>query len=624
MPDSRAERRLVAILSGDVAGYSRLMAADEDATVRTLAAYREQVAALVREHRGTLADFTGDAFLAEFPAAQDAVACALELQRVLAARNAALALQTRLEFRLGVHLGDVRHEDGRLFGNDVNIAARLHALADPGGLCISDFVRHEVATSLGLAVEDLGERELKNIAERVHVFRVDVAVPAAKRALRAGPRRRLRIALVTALALVAAIVVALVASWPRPLGLVLDLAGVSALPVNPPLPDEPSLVVLPFQNLSGDPEQEYFSDGITEDLTTDLSRLRQLFVIARNSAFTYKGKAVNVEQVGRELGVRYVVEGSVQKSGERVRITVQLIDATSGFHVWSERYDRELGDVFALQSEITAGVLQSLRIRIREAETERAQRKPTESLSAWDAHLRAIPPFFTLTRAGFAEARRWLDRAIELDPRYADAHAMRGGLYATEYRVLWSRDPELIAKARVEGLRALELDPESAQAHMCLANAAAVSGRHEKALALYRRASELDPNWEPPHLGLAISLLNLGRYPEALGELRRALRLNPRNPMAPGVLGIINLAAGRKDEGAAQLEASRAYSRDNLPARVALAGLYESEGRHAEARGLVAEIRDVNPTLGAADAASVLPPALREAWTEHLRRAGMP
>ena len=312
------ERKLAAILSADVVGYSRLMAEDEAATIRTLNAYREEIALLVAQHRGRVVDTPGDNVLAEFPTALDAVRCAVEIQGVLRARNASLPAERRMDFRIGVHMGDVAVEEGRVYGDGVNIAARLEALAEAGGICISATVREQVRNKLDVGYVDLGDQTIKNIPEQVHVYRIQPRSEPeglARGSVSRGKRRsRLRAALVAAAAVLLLLGVGLWASWPRPLGLLIDLAGVSGPPVDPPLPDKPSIVVLPFANMSGDPEQEYFSDGITEDLTTELARNPYLFVISRNSAFTYKGKSVKVEDVGRELGVRYVLEGSVRKA----------------------------------------------------------------------------------------------------------------------------------------------------------------------------------------------------------------------------------------------------------------------------------------------------------------------
>ncbi|MHC4225781.1 MAG: adenylate/guanylate cyclase domain-containing protein, partial [Planctomycetota bacterium] len=327
-------------------GYSRLMAEDEAATIRTLTDYREDIAMRVRQHRGRVVDAPGDNLLAEFPTALDAVRCAVETQGVLRALNASLPDERRMDFRIGVHMGDVAAEGERIYGDGVNIAARLEALAEAGGVCISATVHEQVRNKLDAGFTDLGDHTVKNIPDQVRVYRVQPrGQPGAPARASTPPDerpRRLRTALVATAAVLLLLALGLWASWPRPLGLLIDLAGVSGPPVNPPLPEKPSIVVLPFANMSGDPQQEYFSDGITEELITDLAGIPELFVISRNSAFTYKGQPVKVRDVGRDLGVRYVLEGTVRKVEGRVRITAQLIDATSGFHLWSESYDREL------------------------------------------------------------------------------------------------------------------------------------------------------------------------------------------------------------------------------------------------------------------------------------------
>jgi adenylate cyclase len=413
---ANADRKLAAILCADIAGYARLMEDDGEATVRTLRVWREQIGALVGEHRGRIADFSGDNFLAEFPTARDAVACAIEIQRVLRARNAGLPAERRMEFRIGAHLGDVQSEGERLFGDGVNIAARLQTLAEPGGICLSAAVHEQVRSKLGLVCEDLGEHALKNIASPVRAYRLRVpdAPPQAAQPSAPHPSRTRTIAFVAALAIALA-GIGIWAAWPRLLGVAFDAAGI--LPgEQPALPDKPSIAVLPFANMSGDPEQEYFADGITEDLTTVLSQTSTLFVIARNSAFAYKGRAVKVEDVGRELGVRYVLEGSVRRAGERVRITAQLIETASGFHVWSESYDRGLEDVFAVQSEIAERVFVATGAPIMEAELDRIRRKPTASLTAYDAYAKGMYHFGRIRVRDMAEARRWFERAVELDP----------------------------------------------------------------------------------------------------------------------------------------------------------------------------------------------------------------
>ncbi len=448
------ERKLAAILSADVVGYSRLIAEDEAATVRTLRTYREQIGALIGEHRGRLADFSGDNFLAEVPTALDAVGCAIEIQRVLRARNAGLPAEHKMEFRIGAHLGDVRVEDGRIFGDGVNIAARLEGLAEPGGICISATVHDQVRNKLDVGYVDRGDQTVKNIPDQVHVYEVRLDPGSTASPLPA--RRPWRVAALIASAVVAVCALGIWMTWPRVLGLGAQVLGL--IPSDQPaLPDKPSIVVLPFANMSGDAEQEYFADGMTEDLTTDLSRNPDLFVISRNSAFSYKGESPRVEDVGRELGVRYVLEGSVRRAADRVRITAQLIDATTGFHVWSERYDRALEDVFALQSEISEEILIAVGVRIDEAERARLQRKPTEDFTAYESVSRGWAHFYRFTREDHREARRLALRALELDSEYAEAFALLAGTYQVEAAQGWTLDPALLDRARELALQAIEL-----------------------------------------------------------------------------------------------------------------------------------------------------------------------
>jgi adenylate cyclase len=635
-PES-AERKLAAILSADVVGYSRLMAEDEAATVRNLTDYREEIGLLVRQHRGRVVDTAGDSLLAEFPTATDAVSCAVDVQGSLGARNATLAPERRMEFRIGVHLGEVRVEGERIYGDGVNIAARLEGLADAGGICISGTVRDQVEGKLGLRCEDLGEQSLKNIPRPVHVYRVqqrsgleEAARPPAAKRKRLG---RLRAALVATAAVLLLIGVGLWASWPRPLGLLIDIAGVSGLPVDPPLPDEPSLVVLPFANLSGDPEQEYFSDGITEDLTTELARNPFLFVISRNSAFTYKGKSVKVEEVGRELGVLYVLEGSVRKVGGRVRITAQLIDATTGGHLWSERYDRDLSEILELQSEISQEIQSAVGAEVRQAEFERVARRPTRSLSAAEVTWKAAYHLFRTTREDNQKARHLFERAVELDPGLAPAHAWLGGTYWSEFAAGWSRDPKLLDRAEELGRRAIALDPLHPLGYVTVGWAHYLRGELAEAIAAAERAIEVAPSFEVGHALRGIALVREGRLIEATPSIRQALRLSPRSPL-PGVLisvAYVNFAAGRREEGVDFLERTRAASPDSLIPRVALAAYYEQEGQHAKAAAVVQEMLRVVPDLTAERAMELIPGVERTVSSEelaqfpdNLRKAGLP
>jgi len=627
------ERRLAAILSADAVGYSRLMAEDEAGTIRTLTAYRHQISGLVSDHRGRVVDAPGDNVLAEFRTALDAVECGVEIQRVIRARNAGIPAERQMQFRVGIHMGDVAAEGDRIYGSGVNIAARLEALAEPGGICISAAVHEQVESRLDLGYEDLGEQSVKNIPKPVRVYRVQLDAGRADAPRSAGRGwARLRIAAASLASLIVLVAAALWLSWPAPLGLVLDVAGLSGPPVNPPLPDEPSIVVLPFDNMSGDPEQEYFADGITEELTTDLSQNPALFVIARNSAFTYKSAPVNVEQVGRELGVRYVLEGSVRKVGNRVRITAQLIDATTGFHLWSEAFDRDLNEIFALQTEISERITGALGMEIPRAEYERIRQAPTDSLSAYDSFFRGLRHFVEFTREGFEKSRPFFERAIELDPGFAQAHASLGATYLLEHLQGWNLDDALLDRALALGERALALDPENPVALNLIGAVLMSRGRLAEARVFAERTVEANPNWNVAHFVLALHQAQSGELLDAIRSANFALRLNPRAPAGElGAIGAAYFAAGRTDKAVELWERVRAANPDLLLSRVGLAVFYESQARHEDAQVLVQEILHVNSNLSA-ELLMELPAmrllaagaAGRAEIVEHLRSAGLP
>jgi len=620
-----AERRLAAILSADVAGYSRLMAADEDATVRRLAAYREEVALLLRQHRGRLVDFTGDNFLAEFPSALDAVQAAVEIQRAIAARNADVSPDARMEFRIGVHLGDVRIEDGRLFGDGVNIAARLEQHAPPGGLCLSAAVHEQVASRVALAYQDLGALALKNLPQPVRAWAARLpAAPVAPAPVRRGLRR----AVLAAAATLALAALGLWVSWPRPLGWLLDRMGITALPENPPLPDRPSLVVLPFANLSDDPAQEFFSDGITDELTTAFAQVPGLFVISRSSAFWYKGKATRIEDVGRELGVRYVLEGSVRRQGEQLRLSAQLSDPTRGFQIWSQRYDRDITDVFAVQSDITASIIAAVGVEIQGEVRERIRARPAETIGAYDTFLAAEGAGRGLTRRGNLESRRLYERTLELDPDYAPALAGLAGTYLKESIWCWKFDRSERERA-VELLhRALALDPSLAGAHSNLGLAELERNRPAEAIPHFERAIELAPSYEAARLGLSAAQSRNGQPLAGLRSLQEALRLTPRpQPAALSVQTFAQELAGRHEDALRTAESVRATYPEQLVTLLWLAAQYEKSGRHDEAQAVMAEVRQVNPELRADQIGECIRGLSSDGipvYQENLRRAGLP
>jgi len=598
------ERKLAAILCADVEGYSRLMADDPDATVRTLTAYREQIGSLVREHRGRIADFSGDNFLAEFPSAIEAVECAIEIQRVLGARNSNLPDHRKMQFRIGAHLGDVAVDGERIYGDGVNIAARLEGLAEPGGLCISATVHEQVRNKAAVGYVDLGDQAVKNIPDQVRVYQVDIQGTSTQTRTKAPapasgfPRR-----IALAAAMVALLGIVLWAAWPRIVGIGLGVAGLDGPPANPPLPDIPSLVVLPFVNMSGDPEQEYFSDGITEDLTNALAGHPLIFVISRNSAFTYKNQQVKVEDIGRELGVRYVLEGSVRRAGQRVRITAQLIDAISGFHKWSRQYDRDLDDIFAVQSEISEQILSAVGAEISAAELARIRAKPTDDLNAYDASTQGSALFLHYTRADVLAARALFERAVGIDPGFAAAHAALGATYSAEYLLGYSFDASLLDRALAKTDDAIRLDPGNPAAYTVRASVnMQFPDRAGRALAAADKAIALAPSFPTPHMFRGVSLAQKGEFVEALASIRKAYRLDPRaatNPAGNAGLAAVYAASGQMDKAVDLWEVARAGNADLLTARLPLIDYYMRNGDEVRARAVAAEVRSHNPHITA-------------------------
>jgi adenylate cyclase len=482
----RVERRLAAILAADVAGYSRLIGADEEGTLARLKAHRrELIDPKITEHRGRIVKTTGDGFLVEFASVVDALRCATEVQAAIAERDGAASPDSRIEFRVGIHMGDIVVEDGDIFGDGVNIAARLEGLAEPGGICVSARVQEEVAGKLDIAFDDIGEPELKNIARPVRVYRV-----AARR-----------------------------------------VAPPSAPPAALPLPDKPSVAVLPFTNMSGDPEQEFFADGIAEDVITALSRYPSLFVIARNSCFTYKGRVVDVKQIGRELGVRYVLEGGLRKAGNRIRVTAQLVEAETGKHVWAERYDRELADIFAVQDEIAEAVTVSVAPAIAHAERQRAVRKPPHNLDAWAAYQRGLWHLSHVTAGENALAEKFFRQSIELDPAFAGGHTGLAYALANAGNTFQQMDfNEAMGAAEASARRAVALDATDAEAHAVLS--ATLGGRGDIAGALLEaeHARSLSPNLASAHGALSMLLIYSGRAREGIAAHQTCARLDPRDP----------------------------------------------------------------------------------------------
>jgi adenylate cyclase len=579
-------RRLAAILSADAQGYSRLMGDDEVATIHTLAAYREVMSSFIQHYRGRVIDSPGDNFLAEFVSVVDAVQCAVEIQHELQKRNVELSPSRRMAFRIGVNLGDVIVEGERIYGDGVNIAARLEGLAVGGGICISGVVHEQVETKLPLTYTDLGEQLVKNIARPVRVFRVRLesgeAIPM----------------------------------------------GDTNENVSLPLPDKPSIAVLPFLNLSGDPEQEYFSDGITEDLITDLSKLSGLFVISRNSVFLYKKKTVKPEQVSQELGVRYILEGSVRKAGNRVRITAQLIDATTGYHLWAERYDRELQDIFAVQDEVTQKIVAALQVKLTVGEQERVKRPPTTNLEAYDCFLRGLEHYSQRTQESNSHARRMFERAVHLDPHFAAAYAVLGLTYLAEIAFQWDQSPQVIDKLLSLAQQAVTLDDSQPIAHEALAYAYLGKKQHDQAIAAAERAIALDPNSADAYQTLGDILSFAGRPEEAVTLIEKAMRLNPRYTASYlWSLGQAYRLVSRDEDAIIALQRTVARNPDHITAHVMLAVSFMELGRVPEAQAEVAEILRINPRFSLTVARERMPykdPVALEQVISKLQQAGLP
>ncbi|MEP2028145.1 MAG: tetratricopeptide repeat protein [Paracoccaceae bacterium] len=578
MTDAKTKRRLAAIVAADVVGYSGLMESDEVGTLRAVSQLIDDVISpLITDHDGRVVKLMGDGILAEFGSVVDAVNCADSWQSLMSSDHAG----SLISFRIGVNQGDIITQEDDIFGEGVNIAARLEGLAEPGGICISGAVYHEVRNRLALRYRDLGKKSVKNISEPLRVFAIE-----------------------------------------REIELDIDLS----------LPDKPSIAVLPFDNMSGDQDQEYLADGITEDLITALSKVRWLFVIARNSTFSYKGKATDIKQVGRELGVKYVMEGSLRKAGNRVRITAQLIDATNGHHVWAERYDRQIEDIFDLQDEMTQTIIGAVEPEISAVERAQVASKPPENLDAWECFQRGVWHMWSYNQADHENALRYLTKASELDPDFAPAHAYRGYVHYQSVVMHWSKDFENSLDEGMKAARkALAADERDAVAFFSIGRIYMMQGRQDDAIAALQSSISLNPSFAQAHHGLGMALCLAGRLEEAHAACDMCERLSPRDPILWASLAVQALTSIlAEDYENALMWAQRAKRHPNGTGywpHAMMAAPLAHLGRLEEANLAVQEMLAVVPTLTIGELAKTYPttePGGLEPYLQGLRLAGLP
>ena len=558
MAEERIDRRLAAIFAGDIAGYSRLMSIDEEGTLRQLKAHRKElVDPRIIEHRGRIVKTTGDGMLVEFVSVVDAVRRAVDIQRGMTDRNTHVPPEKRIQFRIGLNVGDIIIDGDDIYGDGVNVAARLEALAEPGGIMVSRVVHDQVQDKLSFGFDDLGEQTVKNIARPVGVHRIQLTDQTMPVKAATGTTERTTT-------------------------------------------DRPSIAVLPFANMSGDPEQEYFADGISEDIITGLSKLRWFFIIARNSSFAYKGKAVDVKRAARELGVRYVLEGSVRKGGNRVRITAQLIDAATGNHIWADRYDGELTDVFALQDEITRKVVAAIEPKLLEAEGVRSQNRSPEDLGAWDLVIQANSLFWRMTRTEGHAAIATLKRAIERYPDYGPAHSMLAFMLLLSQLTGWNRDESAAKQAAALAKRAPELDDSDPWVHMALGYVAFSMRRTDEAVEEFRQALELNPNFAAAHGYLGFALAMAGRSDEAIPHAEQAIQMSPQDPQNAifnTAIAVALYLAGRYPEAVAfGRKALQQRTQFTSGHRIYVASLAQA-GQVEEARESLSQLKEAFPEM---------------------------
>jgi adenylate cyclase len=627
------KRKLTAILSADVKGYSRLMGDDEEWTVRTLDTFKGVMTNVIPQHRGRVVDSTGDNLLAEFASVVDAVQAAVEIQQVLRAKNSLLPENRRMEFRIGINLGDVIEEGDRIFGDGVNIAARLEGLAEAGGICISGSAFEQIENKLPLHYDYLGEHEVKNITRPVQVYRAlmdnGVVKEVGPRPKAKGQGQRITVfGLIGALVIISGIALWQYAQRPTS---TTPQAVEKADPQKMafPLPDKPSIAVLPFANMSDDKDFEYFSDGLTEEVINGLSKVDRVFVIARNSTFTYKGKPLKVQQVAEEMGVRYVLEGSVRKTGEKVRITIQLVDALNGHHIFSERYDREFKDILSVQDEITMNILAALQVHLTKGEVAGLVGKGTKNLDTYFKVLQATQFSQNFNRESFALARKYAEEAIAQDPEYFASYAVLSSVIINEISIGANKIPraEALQKAVEAAKKAVDLYPCS-YTHSALGAVYIFQLNLEQALSEAEQAVALSPNSAHAYFVLGSVLFFLEKPNDAIAMFQKSLRLSPIPINSPVLirLALSYWMAGQNEEAIAAFKRLLELWPDNLHGHAMLAATYSNCGRDAEARAEAKQVLRIDPNFNVEryiKSLTIKNQMLLEQWTTGLHRAGL-
>ena len=629
MADEGFKRKLTAILSADAVGYSRLMAEDEAATVKTMASYRKIMSSLIKQHRGRVVDSPGDNVLAEFSSVVDAVQCAVAVQNEIQTKNADLPDNRRMKFRIGVNLGDVIDEEDRLYGDGVNIAARLESMADPGGICVSKTAFDQIETKLPLGYEYLGEQSVKNIPKPVRAYRVLMKPDAVGKVI--GEKRFLgRFSRKTAMtAIIALVIVAAgLVGWNIYLQQSTKIEPASADNMAFPLPDKPSIAVLPFDNLSGDPEQDNFCDGLTWDIITALSKIPDLFIIARSSVFTYQGKSVKVKQVAEELGVRYVLEGSVRKAEESVRVNAHLIDALEGNHLWTERYDRSLENIFTIQDEITMKILTALQVKLTEGEKVHALTKSANNLNAYLKWVEGRKHFLLLNRDDNIKAKQLLKESISIDPEFSSPYVDLAWTHILDPRYGLSKSlKESLGRATQLAQKAISLDESSPFAQSVLGSVFLAKRQYDNAIAQAEKAVAVGPGDSLAIAQLGRNLAYAGRYEESLARFEQAIRLDPiaLNWYSMFVAHCY-LFLERYEEAIETLKKVLDKNPKNIMARIRLAAAYSLLGREKEARAEAEKILNQNPKWNISSIAKwpIKNKADSELFKNALRKAGLP